>query len=80
MALYPLPPSSNENVIDNGRNVSQMALNAPYLRSSPQPAQTMSYVSRRDASMEVQLLLQNEQEDNLEQLNKNMIFFLFLHA
>ena len=28
MALYPLPPSSNESVIDNGRNVWQMALNA----------------------------------------------------
>ena len=26
MALYPLPPSSNESVIDNGRNVWQMAL------------------------------------------------------
>ena len=28
MALYPLPPSSNESVIDNGRNVWQMALTA----------------------------------------------------
>ena len=26
MALYPLPPSSNESVIDNGRNVRQIAL------------------------------------------------------
>ena len=26
MALYPLPPSSNESVIDNGRNVWQMAM------------------------------------------------------
>ena len=26
MALYPLPPSSNESVIDNGRNVRQTAL------------------------------------------------------
>ena len=26
MALYPLPPSSNENVIDNGSNVWQMAM------------------------------------------------------
>ena len=26
MALYPLPPSSNESVIDNGRNVCQLAL------------------------------------------------------
>ena len=26
MALYPLPPSSNESVIDNGRNAWQMAM------------------------------------------------------
>ena len=26
MALYPLPPSSNESVIDNGRNVWQLAM------------------------------------------------------
>ena len=48
-------------------------------RSSPQPAQTMSSVSRRDASLEVQHPLRNEQEDNLEQSNKNAIstFLLF---
>ena len=28
MALYPLPPSSNESVIDNGRSVWQMAMHA----------------------------------------------------
>ena len=51
-------------------------------RSSPQPAQTMSSVSRRDASLEVQHPLRNEQEDNLEQSNKNTIstFFPFPHG
>ena len=55
---------------------------AHYPRSSQQPAQTMSSVSRRDASLEVQHPLQNEQGDNLEQSKKNTIstFFLFLHA
>ena len=55
---------------------------AHYPRSSPQPAQTMSSVSRRDASLEVQRPLRNEQGDNLEQSKKATIstFFLFLHA
>ena len=52
---------------------------AHYPRSSPQPAQTMSSVSRRDASLEVQHPLQNEQGDNLEQSNKIrfLLFFSF---
>ena len=55
---------------------------AHYPRSSQQPAQTISSASRRDASLEVQCPLQNEQGDNLEQSKKNTIstFFLFLHA
>ena len=49
MALYPLPPDSNESLIDNGRSVDGYV---HYPRSSPQPAQTMPSVSRgRDASL-----------------------------
>ena len=46
-------------------------LYAHYPRSSQQPTQTMSSVSRRDASLEVQRPLWNEQGDNLEQSKKN---------
>ena len=56
---------------------------AHYPRSSPLPAQTMPSVSPRDASLEVQRPLRNEQGDNLEQSKKNTIstsFFLFLRA
>ena len=55
---------------------------AHYPCSSQQPAQTMSSVSRRYASLEVQRPLRNEQGDNLEQSKKNTIstFLSFLHA
>ena len=69
MALYPLPPSSNESVIDNESNVWQMAMHIILV------LQTMSSVSRRDASLDVQRPLRNEQGDNfdLEQSKKNTI-------
>ena len=50
---------------------------AHYPHSSPQPAQTMSSVSRRGASLEVQHPLRNEQGDNLEQSNKKYDFYFF---
>ena len=49
---------------------------AHYPRSSPQPAQTVPSVSRRDASLEVQRQLRNEQGDNLEEYDFYS-FFLF---
>ena len=60
-------------MIDNGSMADHYA---QYPRSSPQRAQTMSSVSRRDASREVQRPLRNEQGDNLEQLKK-IRFHLF---
>ena len=58
---------------------------AHYPRSSPQPAQTMSSVPPRDASLEVQRPFRNEQGDNLEQSKNDTIstflfFSVFLHA
>ena len=50
---------------------------AHYPRSSPQPAQTMSSVLYRDASLNVRRPLRNEQGDSLEQLKKNAIFTFF---
>ena len=73
LALYPLPPSSNESVIDNESNVWQMAMHIIYPRSSPQ----MSSVLYRDASLNVQRPLRNEQGDSLEQSKKNAIFTFF---
>ena len=52
---------------------------AYYPRSSPPPAQTMSNVSPRNASLEVQRPLRNEQGDNLEQSKKNTISTSFFH-
>ena len=50
---------------------------AHYPRSSPQPVQTMSSVSRRDASLEVQRPLQNEHGDNLAQSKNDTISTFF---
>ena len=81
MALHPLPPSSNESVIDNGSNVWQMAVHMILVLPHNLPKQCrLSHAG--DASLEVQHPLRNEQEDNLEQSNKNMIstFFPFPHG
>ena len=47
-------------------------------RSSPQPVQTMSSVSHRDASLEVQHPLRNEHGENLPQSKNNTISTFFL--
>ena len=51
---------------------------AHYPRSFPQPVQTMSSVSRRDASLEVQRPLRNEHGDNLAQSKNDTISTFFL--
>ena len=79
MALYP-SPSSNRSVIDNGRSVWQRERMAALKRppSLPQPARTCTwYYACKDASLEVQRLLQNEQGDNLEQSKNNTTFTFF---
>ena len=120
MPLYPLPPSSNESVIDNERNVWQMAFNAKSkCTSKKKTLKSKDHFSRlakvftkgrwifsffattcsnmymynaiimscacRDASLEVQRPLWNEQGDNLKKSKKNTsstcsFLFLFLHA
>ena len=76
MALYPLPSSSNESVIGNGTNVLwQTALHI--ILVLPHRAKTVSSISRRDASPEVQRPLRNEQGDNLEEINNFYFSFSF---
>ena len=77
MALYPLPPSSNESVIDNGRSVWQMALHIILVLPHSLPKQCRLSHVRRDASLKVQRPLWNEQGDMLEPRRKTR---LFVHA
>ena len=74
MALYPLPPSSNESVIDNGRSVWQMALHIILVLPHSLPKQCRLSHVRRDASLKVQRPLWNEQGDMLEPRRKTRLF------
>ena len=82
MALHPLPPSSNESVIDNGSNVWQMAVHMILVLSHNLPKQCRLSHAGMLPWRSRQHPLRNEQEDNLEQSNKNTIstFFPFLHG
>ena len=78
MALYPLPPSSNESVIDNGRNVWQMAMHIILVLPNNLLKQcrlslTLTLPWRFSVHCEM---------NNLEQSKKIRFlpFFLFLHA
>ena len=82
MALHPLHPSSNESVIDNGSNVWQMAVHMILVLPHNLPKQCRLSHAGMLPWRSRQHPLRNEQEDNLEQLNKNTIstFFPFPHG
>ena len=71
MALYPLPPSSNESVIDNGRSVWQMAMHIILVLPHSLPKQCRLSHVRRGASLKVQCPLRNEQGDMHEPRRKH---------
>ena len=83
MALYPLPPSSNESVIDNGRSVWQMAMHIilvlPHNCSNNVVCLTQGRFPGCSASIakwtkETILILNSRRKIRF------LLFFLFLHA
>ena len=83
MALYPLPPYSNESVIDNGRSVWQMAMYIILVlpHSLLKQCRLSHVAGTLPWSLAGQRPLQNEQGDLLEPREEKQDFFLlFLHA
>ena len=81
MALYPLPPSSNESVIDNGRNVWQMGVHIILVLSHNLPKQCrLSHAGTPPWSFSVHCKMNKETISNSRRIVRFLLFFLFLHA
>ena len=78
----PLPPSSNESVIDNASNVRQTAMHIIFVLPHNLPKQCrLSHPGTLPLRSQVQRQLRNAQRDNLEKnMISTLVFFLFLHA
>ena len=83
MAFYPLPPSSNESVIDNGRNVWQMGVYIILVLSHNLPKQCrLSHAGTPPWSFSVHCKMNKETISfrTVEEYNTISTCFLFLHA
>ena len=83
MALYPLPPSSNESVMDNGRNVWQTGVYIILVLSHDLPKQCrLSHAGTPPWSFSVHCKMNKETISlrTVEEYNTISTCFLFLHA
>ena len=81
MALYPLPPSSNESVIDNGRNVWQMATHIILVLPNNLLKQCrLSLAGTLPWRFSVHCEINKETISKQWKKIRFLLFFLFLHA